>query len=210
LISIRYYLPGVFENNPFPKAVNGSLWTIPLEVRCYLALALLGVIGLTRAPVAMAIGTVLFGIYYFVFAPDPTNYLFHFGLYFFSGVCLDLFRRYWEGRSVALGSVICFLAVALFLFDAPRPAYLLLITSLSVWIGSRETPVLNRVGRFGDVSYGVYVYAFGVQQTVIWLVGKTLPFAAGLLIAAVITTLCAYLSWYLVERPALGLKARLK
>ena len=210
LISIRYYLPGVFENNPFPKAVNGSLWTIPLEVRCYLALALLGVIGLTRAPVVMAIGTTAFGIYYFVYAPDPTNYLFHFGLYFFAGVCLDLFRRFWKDRSIAVGSVICVLAATLFLLDAPRPAFLFLVTYLSVWIGGSTTPVVNRVGRFGDVSYGVYVYAFGVQQTVIWLAGKTFPFATGLLIAAVMTTLCAYLSWYLVERPALGLKTRLK
>jgi peptidoglycan/LPS O-acetylase OafA/YrhL len=210
LISIRHYLPGVFENNPFPKAVNGSLWTIPLEVRCYITLALVGVIGLTRRPVIVAVGTAAFGIYYFVFAPDPTNYLFHFGLYFFAGVCLDLFRKIWDGRGVPIGGVIAVLAAALLWLDAPRPAFLLLITYSSVWIGSRATPVLNQIGRFGDVSYGVYVYAFGVQQTVMWVVGRTFPFAAGLLIAAGITTLCAYLSWYLVERPALALKLRLR
>lgn len=39
-------LPGVFEHNPYPLAVNGSLWTIPIEVWCYVALAAVAVIGL--------------------------------------------------------------------------------------------------------------------------------------------------------------------
>ncbi|HHW4679428.1 MAG TPA: hypothetical protein ACQGQH_08350 [Xylella sp.] len=45
---IRYELPGVFKTNPFPDAVNGSLWTLPIECRWYLILMALGIAGLLR------------------------------------------------------------------------------------------------------------------------------------------------------------------
>jgi peptidoglycan/LPS O-acetylase OafA/YrhL len=34
-------LPGVFESNPYPASINGSLWTMPYEVRMYVLLAVL-------------------------------------------------------------------------------------------------------------------------------------------------------------------------
>ena len=40
---LRYELPGVFKGNPYKAAVNGSLWTLPWEVKMYVILAILGV-----------------------------------------------------------------------------------------------------------------------------------------------------------------------
>ena len=107
-------------------------------------------------------------------------------------------------------AVVCLLGAVLFQLDAPRPAFLLQISTASILLGSRATPILSRAGRYGDISYGVYVYAFGVQQTVLWWVGKAFPFFAGLLAATVLTTLCALASWHWIEHPALRLKARLR
>jgi peptidoglycan/LPS O-acetylase OafA/YrhL len=210
LVSIRYFLPGVFESNTFPKAINGSLWTIPIEVRCYLALLLLGSIGLARKPNLTTIGLIAFGTYYFAFSPDPTHYQFHFGLFFFAGAWLDLFRKEWESRATSVFAMICLLASGIYFAGAPRVALLVWIVSASVFAGSRSTPFVNRFGRFGDISYGIYVYAFAVQQTVLWLVGKQYPFMAGLWLAAVATTVCALLSWHLIEGPALRLKVYLQ
>lgn len=206
VVTIRYVLPGVFEENVYPRAVNGSLWTIPLEVRCYIALLLIGLVGLMKKPWVVAAGTVLFGAYYFAVVRDPLNYQYHFGLYFFAGVCLDLFRRFWEDKAVYLLAVAGAISLACHLLDADRVALLFLIPVAAVVIGTRSFPVVNRAGRFGDLSYGIYIYAFPVQQTVLWAVGKTLPFAAGLALSAVVTALCAFLSWHLVEYPALRLK----
>ncbi|MFM7726993.1 MAG: acyltransferase family protein, partial [Flavobacteriales bacterium] len=44
LYRMYYYLPGVFEGNPHPGSVNGSLWTLPYEFTCYLLLMTLGII----------------------------------------------------------------------------------------------------------------------------------------------------------------------
>ena len=58
---LRYELPGAFAANPFPRAVNGSLWTLPVELRLYLFIALAGVIGLIarRTLLAAAIAVVI-------------------------------------------------------------------------------------------------------------------------------------------------------
>lgn len=207
--TIRYVLPGVFENNIHPRAVNGSLWTIPLEVRCYFALLLAGILGLMARRWMVALAAVAFGLYYFGFAFDPKNYQFHFAFYFFAGVCLDLYRRVWEARPIWLLAATGALSLAFHFLGAGHVALVFLIPVLVIFIGTRSTPVINRFGRFGDVSYGVYIYAFPVQQTVLWMSGKDFPFATGLVIAAVVTLACAFLSWHLVEHPALRLKSTL-
>jgi peptidoglycan/LPS O-acetylase OafA/YrhL len=43
-----YQLPGVFTSNVTPDAVNGSLWTLPVEVKAYVLIALIGVAGVFR------------------------------------------------------------------------------------------------------------------------------------------------------------------
>ena len=48
MFPVGYELPGVFDGLPYPRAVNGSLWTIPVEVLCYIGVALLGRWGLLR------------------------------------------------------------------------------------------------------------------------------------------------------------------
>ena len=61
--------------------------------------------------------------------------------------------------------------------------------------------------RIGDYSYGLYVYAFPIQQALIDVKGDLGPF--GLFAAAFVLTLAvAIASWHGMEKPALGLKSR--
>jgi peptidoglycan/LPS O-acetylase OafA/YrhL len=46
---IEYFLPGAFASNPTAGVVNGSLWTLPVEMEMYLGVAALGVLGLFAA-----------------------------------------------------------------------------------------------------------------------------------------------------------------
>ena len=71
----------------------------------------------------------------------------------------------------------------------------------SLWIGVR-LPARWRT----DLSYGVYIYAFPITQfAVLAGLGRwgSVPLA---LIAAAVTLPIAFLSWRLVERPALAWK----
>jgi peptidoglycan/LPS O-acetylase OafA/YrhL len=82
----------------------------------------------------------------------------------------------------------------------------ILAISFAVLVLAFRTPArLRRLTAHGDVSYGIYIYAFPVQQSVAAIWGGIDP----LLMTAVafpVTYGLAFLSWRLVERPALALK----
>ena len=50
-----YALPGAFESNPL-QAINGSLWTLPLVIRCYIAIGLFLVTGVLKRLVVRGAG----------------------------------------------------------------------------------------------------------------------------------------------------------
>jgi len=65
---------------------------------------------------------------------------------------------------------------------------------------------LQDFGHFGDLSYGVYIYAFLVQQSVAHLTDNRLTAMQNALVTLPIVLVLAWLSWHLVEKPMLSLK----
>jgi peptidoglycan/LPS O-acetylase OafA/YrhL len=82
----------------------------------------------------------------------------------------------------------------------------LFVPCMTLAIGTSSTPVVRRAGRFGDPSYGIYIYAFLVQQCVVAGSENRLGYFGALPISLFVTVLFAYLSWHLVERPCMRLK----
>ena len=84
----------------------------------------------------------------------------------------------------------------------------LAVPTLTLLFGITATPGLRSAGRYGDVSYGIYIYAFPVQQTFIWLYKDSLGFWQLLAASVSVTVVLAFLSWHLVENPALRFKPK--
>jgi len=210
LTHINFGLPGVFPHNPFPTTVNGSLWTISLEVHWYLLLAIAGLVGALRWRWVALCGVVAFAVYYFGIYHAETNavriHSREYGLFFLAGALLQLFRDGWAGRRALL--VVGSLAIGAVLFATGWHvlAVLVALPCLVIATGVTSTPILRRFGRFGDLSYGVYIYAFMVQQTLVWKFGASGSFALDLLATIVVTFIFAWLSWHLVEKRALSFK----
>jgi peptidoglycan/LPS O-acetylase OafA/YrhL len=127
---------------------------------------------------------------------------------FCAGACMYQLRTIWRPR-LAIAWLVTILAVGgLWWSGVQEIAATLGLPVLVVLAGTAATPVLRRAGRFGDISYGLYIYAFPVQQTWVWLGGRGMSFAVGVLCCTAITVVLAWLSWRLVEQPALKLKPR--
>ncbi len=202
-------LPGVFENNPIPSVINGSLWTLRLEVVMYLVLAALGVLGLLRRRVfALAAAGVLLVLGEVVFRLGTSwglqlsDYLVNASV-FFVGVVLAQSRLPSNIPRAAMQAWLFTLAVA---WIVPH-SHILFVLGIAPAVVFTAIALSCRMERFGDYSYGIYLWAFPVQQSVLGLVPGLAP---GTLFAITlpITLVLAVLSWHLIEQRALSLKPR--
>ena len=211
LMQPAWYLPGVFETN-ISRAVNGSLWTIPLEVQCYTALILAGLVGILSSHRTLARFALLYIAWYtFFYRPElhgKIHYPLEFAAYFMAGAFLFATRSHWQARPWSWSAGVALAAALLWHYQLRYLGALIAVSWLSISLGQMRTPILSRFGRYGDFSYGIYLYAFPVQQTVILLGYPQTGFWANMLIAFLLTCACAIASWYLIEKPALSYKPR--
>ena len=221
---LRDALPLQFTGSGIPGAVNGSLWTIPLELKCYAALLVLGLVGVLRVKWLMPLLTLTVAALYFYLFPGmdallarfqqtaTTNFLIQFSLFFFAGVSfyvLGIHRLSGRARLAAPALAIAAAALAM-LLGRPLLALWLAVPTLTLMFGNASTPGVRSAGRYGDLSYGIYIYAFPVQQTFIWLYKDSLSWWPLLAVSAAVTVSLAFLSWHLVENPALQFKPKRK
>ncbi|WP_335645248.1 acyltransferase [Burkholderia singularis] len=194
-----------------PKAANGSTWTIPIEARWYIYLAIAGLLTCLRKRKFVLTTILFFLVYQFGIFHAETNadrsMNREYGLYFCIGVLIWLYRDMWESRKLWVAITAVAAGTLVYILEQHLLAKLIVIAPFTVIIGSSSTPILRRFGRFGDVSYGIYIYAFMVQQTLIWAIGRTAPFSLHLALTVLVTMICAFLSWHCVEKPALQLKS---
>jgi peptidoglycan/LPS O-acetylase OafA/YrhL len=210
--------PHIFPNNPFPGTINGSMWTISYEFWCYIGIMMLGLCGCFRRfrwiPVALLV------ILWYCFArglevpfPGPLAPVKHiaffvgsmdvwprFATYYLFGTCFFLFRHRipmrWEIAIVAALVVFVCIAINVFpaAFFAPALCY------LTLWAACQPYLRFPNFAKYGDFSYGIYLYAFPIQQILVALFpGRFTPwtlFAA----AATLSVIAGAMSWHLVEK----------
>jgi len=197
-------LPDAFPGNPH-HGVNVPLWTIAYEFICYLMVAALGLIGLLRRRGAvglMFVGSLALMATWPADRPGALADLVRLTTYFLGGMCFHLFRdripwsRTW---SIVAGAILVgtlALGKGLMVAQATCGAYLLFQLA---FLPVRPLPI----ARQGDLSYGIYLYGWPVQQWVVHSMGPaTSPlavFATTLLPVAAL----AMMSWRFVERPFL-------
>jgi peptidoglycan/LPS O-acetylase OafA/YrhL len=203
---------------------DGSLWTLSYELVCYLAIAvaaLLAILKRARLLILLA-GVATYAVVVHDFVRGPTTagpwvghtaiftyfdryYLLYYGFMFLLGTIADLYReRIPINDAVGAGCLVVFAVAVGFgqLFSPVLPvfAYVLL------WLGVRLPKRLQVVGQRNDYSYGVYIYAFVVQQVLADLGVPRWGLLAYFVLAMLGAYGCAYLSWHLVEKRAMRLK----
>ena len=201
---LDYRLPGVFQDN-LTDVVNGSLWTLPVEVGAYFLVLAAGLAGLIRRGWLW----VLVGVALVVLAGPRSSSLNLLLLTIFGVAALLSTQR----ERVPLTPWLAVAALALWAVSAWLPFSSALaaiaVPYLVVYLAYGAPRALRRLTRPGDVSYGMYLLAFPVQQTVVLLVGDIGPVAL-VAIALPVTYLLALASWRCDARPALALKRLLR
>ena len=207
-----YILPEAFAKNPYPLGVNGSIWTIPIEVLCYLVLAVCGLAGLLKKKTIWLAAIVIYLAWYLAQSSPDLYHSIHqkreMGAYFLSGSALYVLREYWQKRPWTWLAALALLAGGLLLAKMRYTALLAFMPYAVISLGTASTPFIRRFGRYGDFSYGIYLFAFPVQQTVIMCLYPEYGFWSAMMLSMAITAGLAFLSWHLVERRALVYKPR--
>ena len=217
LLVTRNILPGVFADNPIPYVVNGSLWTLPVEFVCYISVAVIGsvksigksvVIGVNLALVALlaTYATLIVGVR---FSPHfEMLAIFWFGVFY--GYCQN--RSVNEMKNERLLIILFSIALLFFLLLGTRGVErfaMLCFAAMSVHFALRHSFGERLTYYLGDLSYGVYIFAFPVQQIVVhWGKEFGLNFLISFGLSLMGTMVLAYASWHIVEKKSLRFKPR--
>jgi len=129
-----------------------------------------------------------------------------FGFCFIYGVCAALYDKELDARLLIAFSIVLLVSVLLWFLGKQLQALLILLPLLVIQFGKRKFPVIRDFGRYGDFSYGIYIYAFPVQQLTVYFLGVNQGFVVLLCTSILVTMILAVLSWHFVERQALRLK----
>ncbi|MBY0579669.1 MAG: acyltransferase [Burkholderiales bacterium] len=213
ITGVAYSLPGVFDLNPYKNVVNGSLWTLPNEIKMYLILVvgwiMLGVRKNSRPSIfrfSIVAGAIFSGILVTIRHTPAEG---HFLMLFFMFFCGAMF--YVMKERIILSRTLFWLFLCTLLISAAIDkqifyfVYLFTIAYLLFYVAYVPGGFLRKYNSMGDYSYGVYIYAFPVQQSVVALI-PGVPVLSMLTISASITLLLAVLSWHFLEQRVLGLK----
>jgi peptidoglycan/LPS O-acetylase OafA/YrhL len=212
---IHYELPGVFRENPAVGIVNISLWTIPWEFSCCVALCGLIIFKNLQRPrvlIAIAIGLSIF-IPLLAFFTHTTFSLFErppghlLVLCFIPGVLFYFFRY---SIPVRFDLFVFALLVSLLLLSKAKTSYLapFFIAYATMYLGVLHPPKFG-IMKTGDYSYGIYLFGFLVQQIAVDLLPACRIWWVNGLVSLPVATIFAMMSWHLIESPILKRKKAL-
>ncbi len=232
----KFLLPGLFRSNPLSGIVNGSLWTIPFEIGCYVIMSIFIYFGIVRSKKRVTIAVVTIFMLVIVLGAIMTQPWFedlsttprllwavvlnyanplntNLYLYFTAGIMAYVFRYHIPFNHMI--AIACAVAIVLITVIGSSNLqsgiyeflFVPIITYMTVYIGMLEIPPMP-IYKHGDYSYGIYLYGFPLQQSIILLHGGRMNVMLHFAISLVLVTAMAMMSWHVVEKPTLRLRKK--
>ena len=203
---IPFTLPGVFQDFPI-ISFYGSVWTIPLEVRCYVAIAILGATGFLNARVMLGL-FLASALMYSQTSPNTIQVIMRdYTLFLFGSLLYFMSSRITFNRNFFLTALVLFIPSYWMPSNLGYLLHVCFFCSAVIGFGFLKLPLIDNFGKYGDFSYGFYLYAWPLQQLcLLWFGshGHFLPFMAT---SFALALLCAVISWHIIEKPALAHKS---
>ncbi len=211
IMVLTHNLPGVFEGNIYGQTVNGPLWTLPIEFLCYIMCFLIWGIGLLNEKwMKWTIPLFAAGMIGLKLILDPQGLLvsalrpaglFYAGMLYY--VYRDKIRLYWQGALLCLCALVFFtwrgfLDVVIYVF----------LPYLLMYIGYGTRYKFSNFARYGEISYGIYLCGWPIQQVICMQFGGKMEPWLNFLLTLPIAVLCGYLLYRLVELPIARLQKK--
>lgn len=201
-MKIQYTLPGVFVDNPYPNAVNGSLWTIPYEVFAYVLLFAFYAVGiLSSKKLSAAIFLVMlvepFLKFKILFPWLPNNHEIDLLAPCFAFGAIMALNK--EIIDIRFTPCIGFVVLYYFLRDTVYSSYFAYASIFLFILYASSRSFILKLKPKVDISYGVYLWGFPVQQVIAHhfnAQGVLFNQVTSLLISLVL----GYLSWHICEK----------
>jgi len=192
--------------------LNVSLWTIPFEAGCYVAFLAVAVVTRKSWPrfvaVVCGIAFVSWAHGMAVFNPSDasvdTDWVFFAAFFAFGAVLFGLPRL----RTRVASAALLLLGAVAFWTGSGVIGLVIVVSTLAILVGEASWPVLREAGRFGDFSYGIYLWGWPIQQVVTAHLGGQAGFWPLFGVSLALVLAFSVASWHLVERPALRMKPR--
>ena len=210
---LQYGLPSVFHDNPYANSINGSLWSLIYEVVCYGLVVVVGTVGVTARRSRFGAFLCLYlAAHHYLVQRDLRDHVLianfqQLAFPFVVGMAFYQYRQF-----VPMNAFLCAIGgiCALLAYDTSwfREIFTLSWSYSVFYLGYLRIRTLGAYNRLGDYSYGMYIFAFPIEQIVaaVWKGVSPLSLIA---VSFPIAVWCAFFSWHLVESRALSYRVTL-
>ncbi len=196
IMGVAHTLPGAFVDTPLGGAVNGSLWTLPWEIWCYIAVVIVSQLRPKILFPSIAVSLAIASMYF------DSEYA-RICAFFFVGGTIYLYQH-----KIILVREVAFLLVVVTTISIQylplfKFLYFFTLPYLVFYLAYVPKGRIREFNKIGDYSYGLYIYAFPVQQVLTYITKDVFIHIA---IASIVTFVFAFLSWHLIEKQFLRMK----
>lgn len=219
LLAIKSWSIGItLSTNPYPKAWNGSTWTIWNEFLCYIIIVIIVSLVIKYKKIYIPLMAFLWLGLSFLSSHLPGvikasgNSLIDVKLFvplfavFMAGSLLYTLRNYL--RFNLFGGIVSLILAYLIITSFPNFGYQYAAPFILfvVFVIANKIPSPKWI-KTNDLSYGVYLVAFPIQQLIAFTLlkmGISIPFIVFAVLASILSILVASLSWKYIELPSLN------
>lgn len=200
-------LPGIFEANKYGTTVNGALWTLPVEFACYVACFIFYKLKLLdKKRFFYTIPIVVLVLIFEKYLPGILGSMVRPCVFFYIGMLYYVYREHIELNIKIVPILFCLLIAAYFVPILIKPAMILLWPYILFTLWFAIPQCSDNIGKTGDVSYGLYLWGFVVQQFLSHIFGGKMSQLLNFVLASIIAVVLAIITFLLTEKPFLKKK----
>ena len=203
-MALIHTLPGVFTNNAYPEVVNGVLWTLPVEFICYILIFVIYKLGLMtkkRMPFVILLFAAAYVAGHHILGAGSllASALRPAGM-FFAGMVYYVYREHVDMKALWAAAAGALFTLGILLGITELMA-LLTLPYIFLYFGYGLKYKRADFAKHGETTYGTYLCAWPIQQTLVQLFGGQMSPYVNFIITWPLAVLCGFLLDRFIDRP---------